>query len=150
LSRIGEWSGLKGASVLDFGSGSGILAVGAALQGAHCLGVEIDEMALECSKELAELNRVSERCLFEKILPRDTQAYDFVLANILRVTLLEFVDELVQRVKPHGRLLISGLLEDQVEEVSEVYSKRWIQRLGCKPQREVRSLDQWRSIEFWS
>jgi ribosomal protein L11 methyltransferase len=150
LSRIGQWSDLRGASVLDFGSGSGILAVAAALRGAHCLGVEIDEMALECSKELAELNRVSERCSFEKILPRDVEPYDFVVANILRATLLEFVDELVQRVKPQGRLLMSGLLEDQVEEVAEIYSKRWIQKFGRLPEMEVRALDQWRSIEFRS
>lgn len=150
LRRIGEWSDLGGASVLDFGSGSGILAVGAALRGARCLGVEIDEMALDCSRELAELNQVSSQCRFETSLSDESEDFDFVVANILRATLLEFVNQLVARVRPGGRLIMSGLLDDQVEEVADIYSKRWIQKFGRPPQMEVRALDQWRSIEFWS
>ncbi|TAN46648.1 MAG: 50S ribosomal protein L11 methyltransferase [Methylococcaceae bacterium] len=114
---------LHGKSVLDYGCGSGILAVGALLLGsAETIGVDIDPQALLASKDNAGKNAVADRltCCYPEQLPAAWQA-DVVLANILANPLVELAPKLAGHCKPGGVIALSGLLSEQVEQVSQAY-----------------------------
>lgn len=109
--------------VLDFGCGSGILAIAALKLGAvAALGTDIDEQALWASRENAQRNGVAER--LSLYLPDDlpVEPVDLLLANILANPLLELAAQLANRVRPGGGLLLSGILEEQSEQVLAAYA----------------------------
>lgn len=136
---------LVGRNVLDFGSGSGILAVGAALLGAaHVDAVEIDTLANDNAFENAKLNGVGARLTIQTELPPDP-GYALVFANILKPVLLEFCPGICERVNA-GRagLILSGLVEQDVAPVTQAYQAR----LGRAPTR-VLQLNEWRAIVWF-
>jgi ribosomal protein L11 methyltransferase len=145
LQAIGEASqrqSLSGTRVLDFGSGSGILAIGAGLLGAEVDAVEIDPLAIDNANENARLNSVEARLHYARAMPAEVQPYHLVIANILRPVLLEFADKLVERVGKSGSgLILSGLIESDVKEVREKFSALLG---GLEP--EVRELNEWRAL----
>lgn len=146
LSFLGEHflkRGIRGKRVLDFGSGSGILSIGAAILGAQVEGVEIDPLAIENSLENASINQVGDRVRFSKSMAPAAAPYDIVIANILKPVLLEFAPALVERMAPASCLILSGLMQPDVEDVVAKYSAL----LGRKPL-EVRALNEWRAI-YW-
>ena len=108
---------LENKTVIDYGCGSGILAIAALKLGAvSALGIDIDPHALQASRKNAQLNRVSERLQLE--LPSDIpEQYesDIVFANILADTLLELRSRLLSYRKPGGILILSGILQSQNE-----------------------------------
>ena len=115
---------LHGKSVIDYGCGSGILAIAAALLGAESVAaVDYDPQALEATRDNAAKNRVQER--ITPLLPEQTpdRAFDIVLANILAGTLVELAPELQPRVAPGGHLILSGILAEQAEQVAAAYRK---------------------------
>jgi ribosomal protein L11 methyltransferase len=115
--------GLRGVSVLDFGSGSGILSIGAALLGGQVKGVEIDPLAIDNALENARLNGVENRVEYARTLDAAPGTYPLVIANILRPVLLEFAPELVKRLaSANATLVLSGLIEKDVAEVDACYS----------------------------
>ncbi|MBP3863108.1 MAG: 50S ribosomal protein L11 methyltransferase, partial [Pseudomonas sp.] len=123
-----EWldgQDLKNCTVLDFGCGSGILAIAAMLLGAkHAVGTDIDVQALEASRDNANRNGVDPQ-LFPLYLPEDmpqVQA-DVVVANILAGPLVSLAPQLSSLVKPGGRLALSGILAEQGEEVAAAYAQ---------------------------
>jgi ribosomal protein L11 methyltransferase len=110
-----------GASVLDYGCGSGILAIAALKLGAGpTVGVDIDPQAVRSSRDNAAQNQVS--ALF--CLPDDTpeQKVDVLLANILANPLRMLGAMLANHVKTGGRIVLSGILAEQADELSEIYS----------------------------
>lgn len=111
-----------GASVLDFGCGSGILAIAALKLGAAtAVGTDIDEQALWASAENARRNGVGER-LELALPPALTETpVDLLLANILANPLIELAPKLASRVRSGGTLLLSGILEEQADKVMEAY-----------------------------
>jgi ribosomal protein L11 methyltransferase len=114
---------LAGISVLDFGCGSGILALAALALGAgHALAVDIDPQALLATAQNAERNQLTDR--LEAGLPEVVRGrcVDLVLANILAGPLVELADSLSEAVKPGGRIVLSGLLEDQASGVARAYA----------------------------
>lgn len=135
---------ISGARVLDFGSGSGILAIGAALLGAEVDAVEIDPLAIDNARENAKLNSpdgaLEGRIQLSRTLESATGKYRVVIANILRPVLLEFATELVSRLDHGGTLILSGLIESDVAQVSEKFSAL----IGVRP--EKRELAEWRSL----
>lgn len=135
--------GFKHHRVLDFGSGSGILAIGAALLGATVDAVEIDALAVENAKENCQLNALDHQVRFYQALPDFTEPYDLVIANILRPVLLEFADLLCQRLSPKGVLILSGLVEGDTDQVIARYR-------ALLPSASFRVLakNEWRSIVF--
>lgn len=133
---------LVGARVLDFGSGSGILAIGAALLGAQVDAVEVDRLAIENAVENAEINGVEASLTHSTELSADFQPYEIVLANILKPILLQFSEELCRRIAPKGVLILSGLIEGDVAAVSAEYSRL----LGVQP--DLRRLNEWRALVF--
>ena len=115
-----------GQGVLDFGCGSGILAIAALRLGAaRALGTDIDDQALWASRENAARNGVAERldlCRPE-VLPESP--VDLLLANILANPLIELAPRLAGLVRPGGRLLLSGILAEQADSVMAAYAP-WI------------------------
>jgi ribosomal protein L11 methyltransferase len=145
---FGAGGSAKGAPVraLDFGSGSGILSIGLAIRGAKVDAIEIDPLAIDNAKENARLNSVEAGIRFSDELSSAAGPYGIVVANILRPVLLEFAEALVSRLAPSDApgpgpaLILSGLIERDVAEVSACYRKL----LGCEP--EVRALGEWRCL----
>ncbi|SFD37386.1 ribosomal protein L11 methyltransferase [Pseudomonas citronellolis] len=116
---------LAGDTVLDFGCGSGILAIAALLLGAkQALGTDIDPQALEASRDNATRNGI-DPALFPVYLPADLPAgqADVVVANILAGPLVSLAGQLTSLVKPGGRLALSGILAEQAEEVRAAYAE---------------------------
>jgi ribosomal protein L11 methyltransferase len=149
MGLIGEISrvrALTGRPVLDFGSGSGILSIAAALLGGQVDGVEIDPLAIDNAVENAELNGVSPRVAFAKTFDNARPAYDLVIANILRPVLIEFSSELVSRMAPQASLVLSGLIEKDVAEVRERFSALLAER-GASRFSE-RALGEWRALSW--
>ncbi len=145
LGQFAQTQSLRGARVLDFGSGSGILAIGAALLGATVEGVEIDELAIDNALDNARMNGVEERVRFFKTLQIVRGEVPVVMANILKPVLLEFADELASRlaVRTGSRMILSGLIDRDVEEVSARFSA-----LLLDARCEVRELNEWRAVIF--
>ncbi len=114
---------LKGKTLIDYGCGSGILAVAALLLGAEeAEAVDIDPQALTATRDNAEKNGVAGRlrCCYPKEIGLG-QA-DVLVANILANPLLELAEELAAMVRPGGALALSGILRDQVAAVNQAYA----------------------------
>ncbi len=110
-----------GERVLDVGCGSGVLAIAAQMLGAgSARGVDVDEDAVTVSNENAERNGVSIEVDTTDIASVNGR-YDLVLANIQAHILLPMVTPLVARVAPGARLVLSGVLETQRDEVTEAF-----------------------------
>jgi len=112
-------------SVLDYGCGSGVLAIAALKLGAEQVwGVDIDEQALWASRDNAARNHVDDSLWtgLPRLLP-DRQ-FDLVLANILANPLIELAAGLAGLVRPEGQLVLSGILSAQAEAVRAAYA-RW-------------------------
>ncbi len=109
--------------VIDYGCGSGILAVAALLLGARrALGIDHDPQALIASHANAERNGVAERLQVAAPGAPLPAPADLVLANILAGTLVELAPRLTALVRPGGRLLLSGILQGQGEQVTAAYA----------------------------
>jgi len=108
--------------VIDYGCGSGILAIAALKLGAErALYFDIDPQAMKATLENGAHNLVGDR--MAPLDPDDTplQTADCVLANILAAPLIELAEALTERVRPGGRLILSGLLERQEQAVKQAY-----------------------------
>ncbi|MES2207113.1 MAG: 50S ribosomal protein L11 methyltransferase [Pseudomonadota bacterium] len=108
-------------TVLDYGCGSGILAIAAAKLGAKEIkGVDIDPTSLVVAQQNAQANQVSLETLLPEQLPLNS-VFDCVVANILANPLRALAPLLSQHVAPHGTLLLSGLWREQAGEIAEHY-----------------------------
>ncbi|HIQ44135.1 50S ribosomal protein L11 methyltransferase [Ectopseudomonas khazarica] len=116
---------LEGCSVIDFGCGSGILAIAALLLGApQAVGTDIDPQALEASRDNASRNGI-DPARFPVYLPADMpqQQADVVVANILAGPLVALAAQITSLVRGGGRLALSGILAEQAEEVRAAYAE---------------------------
>lgn len=106
--------------VLDYGCGSGILAIAAAKYGARDIdAVDIDNAAVQSTLMNAQANQVTVRAGFPETA---TEAYQTVLANILATPLKVLAPLLWSRVAPAGSLVLAGILERQVDEIEDAYA----------------------------
>lgn len=111
-----------GQSLLDYGCGSGILAIAAAKLGARPIwGVDIDDQAVRSSADNARLNQVTIEFRSTRAAP--PPSCEVVVANILATPLRLLAPMLESLVVPGGHLILAGLLERQIAEVSAAYSK---------------------------
>ncbi len=133
---------LKDKVVIDYGCGSGILAVAALLLGArHAHAVDIDPQSLTASRYNAEKNQVQDRVSYylpEQFSP--IQA-DIVLANILAKPLIELSASISGLVKPGGHLILSGILNEQAESVVEAYRSHGLTMANAVSQEDWSRLD---------
>lgn len=110
-----------GESVLDYGCGSGILAIAAARLGARrVVGVDVDPQALRASAANAKVNEVDASFARPEDLPPGR--FDVVVANILANPLIMLAPVLCARVARGGRLALSGVLEEQADAVAAAYA----------------------------
>jgi ribosomal protein L11 methyltransferase len=111
-----------GESVLDYGCGSGVLAIAAAKLGAaHVFGTDVDPQALRTSSDNARANGVSATFVAPDALPART--FDLVVANILANPLIALAPAIAGRVRTGGRVALSGILATQVDDVVIAYSQ---------------------------
>jgi ribosomal protein L11 methyltransferase len=132
-----------GCSVLDYGCGSGILAIAAARLGAgRVAGVDIDPLAVEAARANAERNEVVAQ--FADSTQPVAGEYDLVVANILSNPLRVLAPAICGHVRSGGRLALSGILREQAEEIIGIYAQwlpmqvaatgeDWICLSGIKP-----------------
>jgi ribosomal protein L11 methyltransferase len=114
-----------GLSVIDYGCGSGILAIAAYKLGAQSIvAVDIDPQALQATRENALRNQINAR--LSVMFPQDLDAgpVDVVLANILANPLIEHAAALAGLVKQGGYLVLTGILAEQADEVMTAY-RQW-------------------------
>lgn len=115
---------VDGLDVIDYGCGSGILAIAALLLGAvRATGTDIDPQAITASRANAERNQVTE-AQFTLCYPRemhDAAAADLVLANILAGPLTSLSSNISPLVKAGGQLLMSGILAEQAPDIIAAY-----------------------------
>jgi len=129
---------VEGRQVLDFGCGSGILAIAALLLGAErAVGTDIDVQALEASRENANRNGI-DPARFPLYLPADLpgEPADVVVANILAGPLVGLAEQITRLTRIGGRLALSGILAEQAEDVRAAYA-------GCFDLEPTATLDGW-------
>ena len=133
---------LDGAFVLDVGTGSGVLAIAAVHRGAaRVLATDIDPVALEICSSNAVRNGVGSRVLaVDEPVSAFAATFDTVVANLLAVTLRELARDLVAVVVPGGSLVLSGMLDAQVDSVVEQFVEA-----GCSV-RAVQHRDGWAAV----
>ncbi|WP_457669756.1 50S ribosomal protein L11 methyltransferase [Thiolapillus sp.] len=132
---------IKDKTVIDFGCGSGILAIAALKLGAaRATAVDHDPQALIATSSNARQNDVD--CRLETFSPGDLppQTADLVLANILANVLIELAPQIKALLNPGGQLVLSGILRHQAEDVMQAYAP---QILFLPP----RQLDDWVRLE---
>jgi ribosomal protein L11 methyltransferase len=121
-----EWldgQNLQGKRAVDYGCGSGILAIAALRLGAEsALAIDIDPQALAATRDNADKNGVAERIRCRLPLATLAEPADLLLANILANPLIELVPTLAGYVRPGGALALSGILREQAEDVSRAYA----------------------------
>ncbi|MEL6368292.1 MAG: 50S ribosomal protein L11 methyltransferase, partial [Pseudomonadota bacterium] len=129
LGRLAQLP-LRDVEILDFGCGSGILAIAALLLGAaKATGLDIDPQALTASRDNAHVNGVAER--LSVALPAKDGAYTptplpLVVANILAGPLIALAPRISASVATGGTLLLSGILDAQSASVASAYEP-WIE-----------------------
>ncbi len=112
-----------GERVLDYGWGSGILAIAAMKLGAaHATGVDVDFQAVNASRDNAIANQVGNVQFY---LPDGApqSSYDLVIANILTNPLRLLAPLLAKATRPGGQIVLSGILEEQAQEVMSIYQQ---------------------------
>ena len=122
-----EWLAQRvtpGDSLIDYGCGSGILAIAAARLGAgRVLGVDIDDKAVDAARDNAARNH----CAIDLRLSTEPigEAFDIVVANILTNPLCVLAPALCALIAPGGRIALSGILETQSAQVIDAYAP-WV------------------------
>lgn len=112
----------KDSTVLDYGCGTGVLAIGSVKLGAkYAEGIDIDPNSIESSIKNAQENSVADKTHFSDNPP--TQQFDLVVANIFSNVLISLVENITDSLKSGGRLALSGIIENQVDEVQHEFAK---------------------------
>lgn len=113
---------IAGKSVIDYGCGSGILAIAAILLGAdHAIGVDNDPQAIIATGNNRDMNGVAAEKLTVHLPGVEHDSADIVLANILSGPLEELTPVLTSLTKPGGKLILSGVLSEQTESLIRSY-----------------------------
>ena len=130
LDALRDAADAKPASVLDVGTGSGVLALGALLLGIpRALGIDIDQAALRVAEENARLNGLDARLQLALGGPGAISGtWPLVVANVLAAPLIEMAPVLVRRVGHHGQVILSGIPASVAPDVEQAY-----RRLGMLP-----------------
>ena len=121
-------------SILDVGTGSGILALAALRMGVpHAVGLDIDADALTVTAENIRLNNLADRLQLVQGGPDVVSGcWPLVVANVLAAPLIEMAPLLVRRVGSHGRLILSGIRSSLGPEVRKAYEHLGMRNIGSK------------------
>lgn len=114
---------LKGASVMDFGTGTGVLAILSEMMGAkHVVAIDVDDWSIANAAENFALNGCNCISIIKDDSVQKTENFDIVLANINKNVLLDQANELHVHIKKNGFLFVSGLLSTDYEDICKAYS----------------------------
>ena len=145
LEWLEEIADLNTCRILDVGTGSGILSMVALRLGAlSALGIDCDPVAVDCAKEYAQTNGFADEldvrcCRIEDLTP---QAFELIVANIDRKTILEISSKFSRFRSFSTQLFLSGLLKDDESEIAEHLRKEgWIQKA-------IREREGWIALHF--
>jgi ribosomal protein L11 methyltransferase len=117
-----------GGSVLDYGCGTGVLALAALRLGARtATAIDIEPQALAATRRNAELNRLDSRIAIGPPAMLGSGRFDLILANILAQPLIALAEDFARRQAPGGRVVLSGILESQLDAVETHYG-RWYEQ----------------------
>jgi len=136
LAGIEHWADsalLSDARVLDVGTGSGILAIAAALMGAsYVLGVDIDPLAVETTKANAAANGMSDfiEARIGGLPLQEPAQFHLVVANLISGLLIDLAAELAATLWPGGRLLAGGIYRDRESEVRAAFESAGLRLVG--------------------
>ena len=126
-------------SVLDMGSGSGLLAIAAGKLGAHgIVAVDYDPLSVEASTVNAKINHVSLTAILGDTPPQNT--FELLIANILAEPLIQMAEALAATVSQ--QLILSGLLQTQVDSIIQAYQAQGLTHL------QTRICEEWAAVEF--
>ena len=118
---------LKGSSVLDYGCGSGVLAIAALLLGGNrVVAMDIDPQAVTASRDNAARNHVAEQLTVVAGADDVSGTFDVVVANILAGPLIDLAEPIAAHVKGGCMLALSGILSEQIDDVLSAY-RPWIE-----------------------
>ncbi len=121
-----ESAPLAGRRVLDFGCGSGILAIAALLLGAErAHGIDIDPQALEASRSNAGTNGVSERLSLREGDEPEGGPFEVVVANILAGPLIQAAPALARQQVAGGAIAIAGVLREQADDIIDAFGAHY-------------------------
>lgn len=129
----------KGDSIVDVGTGSGVLSIAAALLGAkEVKALDLDAVAVEAARQNISLNHVDEIVMVEQndLLNGITEQADIVVANILAEVIISFSDDAARAVKKGGYFIASGIIEQKTEVV-----KAALQKAGFMVEETIRMED---------
>jgi ribosomal protein L11 methyltransferase len=120
-----EQAELTDMSILDHGCGNGVLALAALKLGARsALGIDTEPQALAAAERNAGLNGLAASIRLAPPENADSGPFDLILANILARPLLELAGDFAERQRPGARILLSGILVSQIEEI-EAHYRQW-------------------------
>jgi ribosomal protein L11 methyltransferase len=143
--KIMEENIKPGNSVIDVGTGSGILMIAAEKLGATDIyGTDIDELAVEATKENLELNNISPETaqvyLGDLISVVKEKQFDVVVANILADVILLLLKDIFKVAKKDGLIIFSGIIEDKLPEIVKQVEEKGLEILEIKRDKEWRAL----------
>lgn len=125
LAWLAQQDDLTGKTVIDYGCGSGILAIAAAKLGASQIwAVDHDPQALQATQENAKKNQVEIQVVLPEHLPKVTA--DIILANILAKPLIELVTVFNTHLNTQGWIILSGILQQQLSEIATAYRSSFL------------------------
>jgi ribosomal protein L11 methyltransferase len=135
----------NGIRVLDVGSGTGVLAIAAVKLGAEsAIAIDNDEWCYDNGRENCRLNSVDKEVDVKLGEIKDIAGnnFDLITANIQKNILLDIAEEIKNRLKPGGLLILSGLLYNDEEDIVKKYSSLNFEML------EKKSLDEWMAVKL--
>jgi len=139
--------------MLDVGTGSGVLALAAVALGAdRAVGFDLDPVAIEAAEKAARENALEERVFFFtgpiEALAESEPAYPLVLANLLKREMLPLASSIARWLAPDGRLVLAGLLEEDVAEVLERFAlEGWVE-MGRRVREDA--IGRWVALCLWA
>jgi ribosomal protein L11 methyltransferase len=127
----------ESCSMLDVGTGSGVLAIAAALAGVpRIVAIDIDTDALENARENAELNRVTRAIRFSAVPLKSVRGrFDLLVANILATVVTELAPEFAKRLSPTGTLVLGGILARETPPVLRTYRELGLRCVDARASR---------------
>jgi ribosomal protein L11 methyltransferase len=130
----------KGGSLLDVGTGTGILAIAAVKlrPGSRVVGFDLDPEAVEVALENATINGVADEIEIEvnKLSSYQGQEFDLILANLTADVIIPLSPEFPQVLKPQGALIVSGVLREQTDDVRAALESQNLSLIEMMPEGE--------------